>query len=157
MEDQKHIVEALGELLAPLGDSRKNTILKWVKREIQTAAIVSYVEEAGAPIVRESDGSETGGPLVWRVGEASPINPTETIFAMFLDDANVVTAFSYADEEIEGKIARYFFHSVLFKPIHVHGPVHHNALVRELGSFIGDELEPDEPTDEHHTNGEASA
>jgi hypothetical protein len=156
VEDQKHIVEVLGELLSPLGDSRKNTILKWVKREIQTAAIVTYVEEAGAPIVKESDGTETGGPLLWKVGEPSPINETETVFAMFVDDEGEVTAFSFSEESVEDKVARYFFRTIIFKPIHVHGPVHANALVREIGNFIGDEPEePDEP-DVQHTNGEAS-
>lgn len=155
MEDPKSVLEVLGELLAPLGSKRQKLALSWVEHEIQNHAIVNYVEEVGAPIVKDADGNETGGPLVWRIGAPSPLSGDETVFAMFLDDAGVVTVYSFQYVEIEGKTAAYFYRSLLFRPIHVHGPVHHNALLSELGQFIGeDEAEGDpEPV---HANGNAT-
>jgi hypothetical protein len=158
--DPQNAIDALSSLLAPLGDRRRKKILQWVEQEIATHAMVSYVEEAGAPITT-TNGEETGGPQEWRIGEKSPLNAQETIFAMFIDDANVVSAYSFQSVEVDGKEAVFFFRALIFKPVHVHGPVHHNALIHELEQFIGPErggAEPDEPDEpEARANGNATA
>lgn len=144
-EDAKSILEVLGELLAPLGERRKKRIVGWVEREIQRRPIVQYVEESD--------------DVIWRIGDKSPLNGDETIFAMFVDDANVISAYSFQEIEVEGQpgtTARYFYRSLIFKPVHVHGPIHHNALVGEFEQFIGDEEikpDPDDLEDEPRANG----
>lgn len=152
-EQAKTILAVLGELLEPLGPDRKKLILGWVAREIQTHAIVQYVYEEGPPVTRVYDAQgdrrdesgqpfyEAGGPQIWRIGEPSPLIAQETVFAMFQGEAGPVTAYSFMPVEVDGRSAVYFFRSVICKPVHVHGPVHHNALVGELGFFLAEEDE----------------
>lgn len=146
MEEQaKQAIEVLGELLEPLGAKRKALILKWVRREIQTHALVQYVYEKGPPVMKDDDGKETGGPQIWQLGEASPINPDERIFAMFYlpEDGRTVNVYTFMPIELDGKEACLFFRSVIFEPIHIHGPVHHNALLPEFGIYLAEDEELD--------------
>jgi hypothetical protein len=148
-------VDALGELLDALGKARKAVILGWVRQEMRTRAIVQYAYERGAPLTlardehgqleKDAHGRDVtiGGPNVWQLGQASPLNPAETIFAMFLDpDARSVSVYTFTLTPSEdGAQAVHFFRADLFDLIHVHGPVHHDALVSELGSFLADDAE----------------
>ena len=162
-EETKTILDALSELLEPLGKKRKELILGWVAREVQTHAIVQYVYEEGPPMTRVRDESghdvELGGPQVWRIGEPSPLVPEETVFAMFHTEQGAVTAYSFKPVEVDGRAAVYFFRSLICKPIHVHGPVHHDALTAELGGFLADDDELEEqlaetnPEPAHASNG----
>ena len=145
-------LDALSTLLDPLGAPRKNVIMGWVRKEMRTRAIVRYVYERGAPIVAARDengiaipGQTEGGPNVWSIGHKSPLNDAETILAMFLDpESRSVAVYTFTLTEVEGGAqAIHFFRADLFDLIHVHGPVHHDALVSELGSFLTDEDELD--------------
>jgi len=145
-EQAKSILQVLGDLLEPLGSERRKLILGWVAREIQTHAIVQYVYEEGPPVSRAKDEAtgetyEVGGPQIWRIGAPSPLVEGETVFAMFQGDGVPVTAYTFMPVDVDGRQAVYFFRSVICKPVHVHGPVHHNALVGELGFFLAAEDE----------------
>lgn len=147
MEQTEKILEVLGQLLEPLGSKRQKLILGWVEREIQTHAIVQYVYEEGPPVTRMKDEQghdvELGGPQVWRIGDASPLVPSETIFAMFHLESGPVSVYTFQPVEVDGRPGTFFFRSLICKPVHIHGPVHHNALTRELGAAMAED--PDEP------------
>lgn len=147
MEDTNTILDVLAQLLEPLGSKRKKLILAWVEREIQTHAIVQYVYEEGPPVTKVKDEHgqdvELGGPQVWRIGEPSPLVPGETIFAMFHLESGPVSVYTFQPVEVDGRAGTFFFRSLICKPVHIHGPVHHNALTRELGAAMAED--PDEP------------
>ena len=152
--ETKWIVDVLGEVLAPLPADQRGAILEWVKREIATRAIVQYVYEDGPPILRDADGNETGGPQIWKLGEPSPLDENEIVFCMFYwEEERVVAVYSLKQQEIDGQQATFFFRSLVFKPVHVHGPVHHGALVNELGAFLDDA--PDTPPDDEEREPES--
>lgn len=171
MEDVKTIVQVLDLILAGLDEKDRKQILGWVEGEIERRAIVEYCQDEGSPpftvAAQKEDGSpdpyESGGPLVWRLGQPNPLDEDATIFAMFYDwESRMVTAFSYKETSIDGRAAHSFFRSVVCKPVHVHGPVHHFALVNEIGEFMAeDEPGAGDPTAQPQAgaraNGNASA
>lgn len=142
MDEISTALESLSTLFEPLGARRKDVLLAWVRKEVATRAIVQYVYERGAPI-QARDGETEGGPNVWQIGQPSPLNDKETIFAMFLDpDSRSVSVYTFTLTEVDGgEQALHFFRADLFDLIHVHGPVHHDAILSELGSFLTDEEE----------------
>ena len=150
--DPQSLIEILDTILAPLGDARK-PVLAWVEREIETHAIVQYVYEEGGPIV-----GDAGGPQLWRLGQPSPIDGDETIFAMFhWESSKAIAVYSFKQVEDGGRTGTLFFRTLLFKPIHVHGPVSGSALPLELAAFLEDEPEPAAGDGEQATaNGAAS-
>lgn len=157
--EMQSLVEVLDTILAPLGKAKKR-ILDWVEREIETHAIVQYVYELGPPLgtIKNDKGEteEIGGPQIWQLGQPSPVDRSEIVFAMFFwDTTGIVAAFSFKQVEIEGGgTATSFFRSLIFKPIHVHGPVHHDALTNELGAFLDEEGQTDpEPGGDAPANG----
>lgn len=146
--DVKTMVQVVDLILAGLDEKDRKQILAWVEGEIARRAIVEYCQDEGCPPftvqAQKADGSpdnyESGGPLVWRLGQPNPLDDEATVFAMFYDwESRMVTAFSFKEAEIEGRAAHSFFRSVICKPVHVHGPVHHYALVNELGEFLSDD------------------
>lgn len=143
--DVKSLVEMLDLILAGLDETDRKQILTWVGSEIEKRAIVEYCQDEGAPpfqvtAEKQEDSYESGGPLVWRIGQPNPLDQEATIFAMFYDwESRMVTAFSFKEGEIDGRVAHSFFRSVVCKPVHVHGPVHHFALVNEIGEFLGED------------------
>lgn len=146
MEDAQSLLDILGELLAPLGSERRNKIVAWVEQEIKTHAICQYVYEEGPPIIKDESGHDTGGPQVWRIGQPSPLDSTETVFAMFFwDAAKTVAAYTFQNVDVDGKPATFFYRSLILKPVHVHGPVHHDALMPELALFLADDETDPEP------------
>lgn len=150
------MLEVLSALLSPLGEKRRKLIMGWVTREIHAHALVQYVYEEGPPLTKAKDEAtgetyDAGGPQIWLIGKPSPLDPSETVFAMFETDGPAVAVYSFKPVEVDGREATFFFRSIIFKPIHIHGPVHHDALTGELGAFLDDE--DDEPADKHRTNG----
>lgn len=166
--DVRSLLQVLEMILTPLEKPQRDQILAWVDNEMHTHAIVEYCEDENVPAytatTTKPDGSaeqyDSGGPLVWRLGQANPLDTTAIVFAMFhWDQANIVAAFSYKEGEVDGKPATAFYRSLICKPVHIHGPVDHFALVTEIGEFIGSDDDPMPSAGEApaHANGGATA
>ncbi|MGH8748818.1 MAG: hypothetical protein ACREU5_06900 [Burkholderiales bacterium] len=149
-QDAVSILEVLETIvLAPLDPASRKRILGWVEKEIASRAIVQYVYDEGGPVV-----GDVGGPCVWQLGQPSPVNATETVFAMFhWESSKAIAVYTFQQVEADGKTGTLYYRTLLFKPIHVHGPVEGTALQAELGAFLDEEPEPPAAEEPEQLNG----
>lgn len=132
MADQVNpIVAMLANVLEPLGEEKRDQILQWVEHEIDTRPIVAYCAD---------------DQFSWDIGGPDPLAPEgqpRTIFAM-LEVDNTIVVFSFAEIPVPGGNAIQFFRDVVYEPKRSAGPLNHEALFRELQTYLTG-VDPDGP------------
>jgi len=125
-ENPNPILEALSRVLEPLGEPRKSEVLSWVGEHLQNTPLIVYLNAK----------AETGdlGVYEFRVNEPNPINPTNTVFAIFhwhVQGCFVVYSLAAALTE-DGGAQGMFTRNLVFEPRFAEGPVSLDALYNDL-------------------------
>jgi hypothetical protein len=146
MADQQHgVIAILAEVLAPLGNDKRNQIIEWVQNEIKQRPLVSYCYDGIAQ-------HEDGAAAVWELTKESPISAGFTIFAMFhWETQRAVAVYCFRASPAQGGTVIEFFRELVFDPKHVSGPVSPDALFEEWTAFMS----PEDPGEGARINGAA--
>jgi hypothetical protein len=153
-DEQNEILEALERVLDPLEPARRAEVVEWAKAYLAECPLVSYLCAEGEP----------GDLKVYefKMAEPSPLDPGNTIFAIFHWFAQgVFVVYSFRAVALEdGSAAGTFTRDVVHKPRFASGPVTlqamHADLEYHLHSSPWDDGAPDDPDDDGPLAGNGS-
>jgi len=130
MEDP--IIEALSQVLSPLGAERLQQVLLWARAEIRDRALIQWVQC--------TDGQ------IWEVGKQSPINEGVMLFCMLhWETANCIVAFGVEPSKNDKGQDLVLYHKTLVHNVrYATGPASDTALFKELETFLAGGPEGDQ-------------
>lgn len=159
-EDQiDPILSSLEQVLSPLGPERLGEVMGWVRDYLATTPLISYLCMQGEPgdvdwhppDAQHAEPWSTSKTYEFRIGDASPLDPDNTVFAIFqwyTQGAFVVYSFKAGLVEGGDALAIYS-RDLVFRPRVASGPVTLDALFTDLDYHTHqtpwDDEEPDEP------------
>lgn len=133
MTSEEPVLIALGEMLAQssLTGEQQGMLLEWVGKEIHHRPLVATCDD---------------GEYYWKLGELDPLSPTDAegnvteprnVFAMLeWHEQRAVVIFAYAEVVMDGQKGILFYRDVVYNVKRTTGPVHHDALFRDLRAFL---------------------
>jgi hypothetical protein len=126
------MTEMLGHVLSPFPEDRRNAMISWVEREMETRPLIDNLT------------SDDG--VNWVLGEPSPGNPGAVIFAMlYHEPIRGVVIYSVSMTPADGgQTAFEYFRETCFNPRHVHGPISGDALFLDLHEFVAVDMTPED-------------
>jgi len=147
--DETELTQMLEHVLTPLEPDVRREVISWAKEHLSTTPIYWYLCAE-----REPGDSSKEDALEFKIGESSPLDPDNTVFAIFhWADQGTYVVYSFkaaivAEGEHQGAALGIFTRDIVHKPRFGSGPLTLQALVADLEYHLHETPWPDEPDDE---------
>lgn len=136
------ILTQLENVLTPLGAARRGEVMRWVREYLETTPLVSYLCAQGEPgdvdwhaaDAQHAEAWSTPKTYEFRLGDVNPLDPDNTVFAIFhwyVQGVFVVYSFK-AGLLGDGRALGIFTRDLVFRPRMASGPVTLGALYADL-------------------------
>ncbi|MGH2997661.1 MAG: hypothetical protein ACRDNM_00015 [Gaiellaceae bacterium] len=135
-------MQSLERVLEPFGPERRQEVLSWAAEHMQATPLIAYLCAVGEPGDADWHEPDAAHREAWstpktyefRIGEASPLDPDNTVFAIFhwhVQGAFVVYSFKTGLLQSGAALAVYS-RDLVFNPRFASGPVTLDALHADL-------------------------